>query len=220
MERELRITGDGSHTLALANTPVTYHSHHGAFAESRHIFLEAGFYYQVSQWPGTALRILEMGFGTGLNALLTLLAARETQVTVTYTSMEAYPLSQTEYAALNHGVLLSSQDEFLSLHQSPWEKPSTIDPCFILTKLACFLADAILPGQQHLVYFDAFAPDIQPELWNEPVFEKFYACLNPGGVLVTYCSKTTVRKAMAAVGFRVEKLPGPKGKREIVRAHK
>lgn len=220
MERELRITGDGSHTFALPNTSVTYHSHHGAMAESRHIFLEAGFHYQADRMPHTPLHILEMGFGTGLNALLTLLAANEKQIAVTFTTIEAYPLSDQEYRSLNYGTLLNNQQIFLSLHQSLWEQSCTICPNFTLIKHQQFLSEADLPGQQHLIYFDAFAPDIQPELWSREVFEKLYACLLPGGVLLTYCSKTIVRKAMTESGFLVEKLPGPKGKREIVRAHK
>lgn len=204
MKRELLLTADGSHTIAIPDLKVTYHSTHGAIQESLHVFIQAGL--QVIQAP--LVRIFEMGFGTGLNALLTMKYAT---IPVYYYSVERFPLTEEEVAGLSYGN---------TLHQHPWNEDVKISEQFTLHKAHGSLL-AITPLQTfHLIYYDAFAPAAQPELWTKEVFEKLYSFLEPGGILVTYCSKGDVRRAMLAAGFIVEKLAGPPGKREMLRARR
>jgi tRNA U34 5-methylaminomethyl-2-thiouridine-forming methyltransferase MnmC len=169
-----------------------------------HVFIKAGL--QTIQQP--LVRIFEMGFGTGLNALLTM---EHAATSVYYFSVEQFPLTGEEVAGLNYGN---------TLHQYPWNEDVKISDQFTLHKSHGSLL-AISPGQTfHLIYYDAFAPTAQPELWTKEVFEKLYNLLEPGGILVTYCSKGDVRRAMLAAGFAVDKLAGPQGKREMLRAKK
>lgn len=204
MKRELQLTADGSHTIAIPDLNVTYHSTHGAIQESMHVFIQAGL--QAVQQP--LVRIFEMGFGTGLNALLTMQYAT---TPVYYYAVEQFPLTAAEVEGLSYGD---------TLHQYPWNEDVEISDQFTLHKAHGSLLE-ITPGQTfHLIYYDAFAPKAQPELWTREVFEKLYSFLVPGGMLVTYCSKGDVRRAMLAAGFTVEKLVGPPGKREMLRARK
>ncbi|WP_298733031.1 tRNA (5-methylaminomethyl-2-thiouridine)(34)-methyltransferase MnmD [uncultured Chitinophaga sp.] len=222
MERHISITADGSHTLAIPGLQVTYHSTHGAIQESMHVFIRTG----LQSLPGTqpVLRVFEMGFGTGLNAMLTLQEAAAQRQEVYYETVELYPLSTAEVQLLNYNVLLNSAGEYCpleALHAAPWGVDARVTPLFTLHKKQQSLFEYLeSPAQQpfHLIYFDAFDPAAQPELWSQPVFEQLYARLYEGGALVTYCSKGVVRRAMQTAGFMVEKLPGPPGKREIVRA--
>jgi tRNA U34 5-methylaminomethyl-2-thiouridine-forming methyltransferase MnmC len=223
MERLLQITQDGSHTIAVPGLRLTYHSMRGAVQESMHIFIRAGLQPLLGQFP--QLRIFEMGMGTGLNAWLTLQQAVTQQQPVYYETVEPYPLSAAEIHGLNYGALLNNQSScsFASLHEAPWEQDTAIHPLFTLHKMQRPLATYLgypLRVPFHLVYFDAFDPVVQPELWAQPVFEQLYARMYTGAALLTYCSKGIVRRAMKAAGFAVEKLPGPPGKREIVRAVK
>ncbi len=220
MQRTIITTNDGSHTLALSGTPVTYHSHHGAIGESRHVFIEAGFQFCAQTLTTPALSILEIGFGTGLNALLTYQIATQQKIPVGYTALELHPITETEAAALNYGSILSLEETFTRIHQSPWEKTVVLDTCFSLHKIAGSLLLPLNMDPVHLIYFDAFSPLVQPELWTKEVFEKLSTLLLPGGCLVTYSSKSVVRKAMVEAGFTVTKIPGPWGKREMVRAVK
>lgn len=221
MYRVLQLTSDGSHTIAIPEQNITYHSHHGAIQESMHVFIQAGLAPLWQSVPAhTVIRVLEIGFGTGLNALLTLREAESRQHQVQYTTLEKYPLTQTEVLQLNHGALLDMQDPFLRLHSADWEKEITISPFFTLQKIQCTLPAPIATDPVHCVFFDAFAPDIQPELWSQSFFEQLFRLLFPGGSLVTYSSKSSVRKALAAAGFTLEKIPGPYGKREMVRAYR
>jgi tRNA U34 5-methylaminomethyl-2-thiouridine-forming methyltransferase MnmC len=221
MHRVLQLTSDGSHTIAIPEQNITYHSHHGAIQESMHVFIQAGLAPLWQSLPAhTVIRVLEIGFGTGLNALLTLREAALRQHKVQYTTLEKYPLTQTEVLQLNHGALLDMQDHFLRLHSADWEEEITITPFFSLQKIQCTLPAPITAGPVHCILFDAFAPDIQPELWSQSFFEQLFRLLLPGGSLVTYSSKGSIRRALAAAGFTVEKLPGPYGKREMVRAHR
>ncbi|WP_343669370.1 tRNA (5-methylaminomethyl-2-thiouridine)(34)-methyltransferase MnmD [Chitinophaga sp.] len=202
MKRELQVTADGSHTIAIPDMNVTYHSTHGAIQESMHVFIHAGL--QAVQAP--AIRIFEMGFGTGLNALLTLQYAT---TPVYYYAVEQFPLTATEVEGLNYGN---------AMHHYPWNEDVKISDQFTLHKAHTSLM-TVTPAQTfHLIYYDAFAPAAQPELWTKAVFEKLFSFLEPGGILVTYCSKGDVRRAMLAAGFAVEKLAGPPGKREMLRA--
>ncbi|MDF2186860.1 tRNA (5-methylaminomethyl-2-thiouridine)(34)-methyltransferase MnmD [Paraflavitalea sp. CAU 1676] len=215
------ITADGSATIAIPDMQVTYHSKHGAVQESEHVFLAAGLTPLLRQH--TTLRIFEMGFGTGLNALLTLIQAASQQQMIHYQSVEAYPLEPAITDQLNYIEQLQRPDltdEFHQLHTSPWGQSTTITPWFTLVKFHTSLFDLPPIEPVHLIYYDAFAPGAQPELWTTDAFAQLFNLLLPGGVLVTYCSKGDVRRAMQAAGFVVEKIPGPPGKREMVRAHR
>lgn len=221
---------------------VTYHSHHGAVQESVHVFIEAGLRFVSGHTgatgqatgqtpsivsdlasgptsnPPSTLRIFEMGFGTGLNAYLTALEAQRLQIPIHYIAVEQYPLTPEEAAALNYAQTGDDRQLFNQLHQAPWQEDASITPLFTLNKQQTSLLQFQLQTPVHLIYFDAFAPTAQPELWTEDVFKRLLAMLVPGGVLVTYCSKGVVRRAMQAAGFIVTKIPGPPGKREMVRA--
>lgn len=224
MERHLQVTHDGSYTIVIPDMNVTYHSKHGAIQESMHVFIRSGLYTLPATFP--VLRIFEMGFGTGLNALLTLQHAASLQQQVYYETVELYPLSDAESQSLNYNEFLKESPGSAGLedlHAAHWEQDVQITPMFTLHKKQRSLFQYFQSPQPepfHLIYFDAFDPAAQPELWEQPVFEQLFARLHPGGILVTYCSKGSVRRAMKAAGFLVEKLPGPPGKREIVRAGK
>jgi tRNA U34 5-methylaminomethyl-2-thiouridine-forming methyltransferase MnmC len=220
MHRELQLTNDGSHTLAIPEMGATYHSHHGAIGESRHVYIDAGLQPFLHLHQAQPINILEIGFGTGLNILLTYKEAITHKQIIHYTAIEPFPLTDKEIKSINHGNLLSMQKEFLALHHTVWEKDVSIADFFTLKKMNVSLTDLKAIDNFHCIYFDAFSPTVQPELWTQPVFEKLYQCLLPGGVLVTYCSKSEVRRAMMAAGFTVTKIPGPWGKREMVRAGK
>lgn len=219
MQREIRLTADGSHTVAVTDAGITYHSHHGAVGESRHVFIEAGL-QPLLQASAAPIHILEVGLGTGLNALLTLQEVRQYQRPVLYTAIELFPLSPEEISQLNYGQLLQDRPGFHAIHEVNWEETIVIDPCFTLKKHKSSLLTLEGVNDVTCIYFDAFSPTYQPELWTEAVFQQLYNLLLPGGILVTYCSKSVVRKAMTAAGFLVEKIPGPWGKREMVRARR
>lgn len=218
-EVQLRLTEDGSHTLFSMRTGECYHSSHGAVQESRHIFIDAGW----SRCAGRELRVLEVGFGTGLNAYLTWLQAEREGKRVTYTALERYPVTLEVAAALNYADLLGggrTADDFLRLHSAEWGRAVRIAPCFELLKWQADFTEVELPGCYDLIYFDAFSPERQPEMWTPERFAYLYGHAAPGAVLVTYCAKGAVRRALQAAGFVVERLPGPPGKREMLRATK
>jgi len=213
MKRELLITRDGSPTVSIPEMGVTYHSIHGAVQESMHVFINEGLNPLLKKKP--LLRIFEMGFGTGLNALLTARAAAENQQKIEYTVIEKFPLHAEELKGLQYG----EDEELLAmLHDCSFNSMNAITPYFSIMKLQGDLIECSLENGFDLVYYDAFAPAAQPELWTKEVFEKLFKSMLPGGVLVTYCSKSDVRRAIQAAGFVVEKRPGPPGKREMLRA--
>jgi len=221
VEREIIITQDGSHSIKVSEMNITYHSIHGAIQESKHVFIKAGLKSLILT-EGTGLNIFEMGFGTGLNALLTIIETEELQREIYYETVEQYPLDNGEVKSLNYCKQLDRTDLqslFEQLHTSAWEKKINITKGFCLKKTKTNVLNFETSGTFELIYFDAFAPNVQPELWTTEIFEKMFSILKPGGLLVTYCSKGDVRRAMQAAGFVVEKLPGPKGKREMIRAH-
>lgn len=223
MERKIILTGDGSHTIAIPELKVTYHSVHGAIRESQHVFIEAGFRYVPVTLKVSGMYILEVGFGTGLNALLTLIEADKHKCRIHYTAVDLYPLQETEIQPLNYCSQLrlpQYRPLFEKMHQTEWNAMHEIADYFRLTKMKCDLRDFTAGNPFSLIYFDAFAPGAQPELWTKDVFKKMYSWLLPGGILVTYCSKGAVRRTMQAAGFLVEKIPGPPGKREMLRAIK
>jgi tRNA U34 5-methylaminomethyl-2-thiouridine-forming methyltransferase MnmC len=218
--REIVITKDGSHTISIPEQKVTYHSVHGAIQESMHVFIETGLRYLLNRSITQPVAIFEMGFGTGLNAFLTAIVATETKTIIHVTSVESWPLRSDETAVLNYPHTLGYDELFQKIHQCRWEEEVAINDFFSLQKVETELMNFSTTQPFSLIYFDAFAPSAQPELWTEEVFKKLYGMLLPSGVLVTYCSKGDVRRAMIAAGFTVKKLPGPPGKREILRGEK
>lgn len=221
MKREFLVTGDGSTTIHLPDWDEQYHSKHGAIAEAQHVFIETGLHHYLAENTTMPISILEIGFGTGLNALLTFAESEQLKISINYVGIEAYPVAMEEVAKLNYTALTKiSEEVFLTLHKSPWEETTDIANHFSLTKRKQFFAEISEKDTYHLIYFDAFGARVQPELWTEQIFEKMYNALRQGGVLVTYAAKGSVRRAMQAVGFKVERLPGPPGKREMLRAKK
>lgn len=213
-------TADGSHTVVLPESGASYHSHHGAIQESMHVYIRAGLADALLYFADDMLRVLEVGFGTGLNAFLTALEADRLRRRIDYTAMEPFPLSPEEASVLNYPEQLGYPELFLELHAAAWEVAVPVTKQFFLHKVHTDLQRFKSADPFHLIYFDAFTPGAQPELWTEAVFDRMYELLLPSGILVTYCSKADVRRAMQAAGFTVEKLPGPWGKREILRAMK
>ncbi len=220
--QKLIMTEDGSTTLFVESLNEHYHSTFGAIQESLHIFIEAGLKNQLKRKK--QIKILEIGFGTGLNALLTYKEARIKDVLINYCGIEAFPVKPTLIKQLNFGEILKDDllnEKFKILHQIEWGQIFDLDTNFKIQKLHQRIELTELDDNQFdLVYFDAFAPDIQPELWTELIFDNIYKCMVPEGILVTYSVKGDVKRALKSVGFEIEKLPGPKGKREILRAIK
>lgn len=224
MKKEIIVTADGSHSVAVPELGVTYHSTHGAIQESQHIFIEAGLQYVNKKRNNSAdLSIFEMGLGTGLNALVTLCAANQQQQKIYYESIEPWPLEASTYNLLNYCEQLKRpglETVFSQIHACPWNSVIKISPFFSFKKINTSLAEYTFNQGFDIIYFDAFAPDIQPELWTADVFKKLYQGMHVNAVLTTYCSKSIVRKAMAEAGLQVTKIPGPPHKREMVRAVK
>lgn len=219
MERKIIITKDGSHSIQIPALNLTYHSVHGAIQESNHVFVEAGLNFVIKS-NVSSVRIFEMGLGTGLNAFLTAIEAEKQKIEIDYTVVEKSPVSVQQVKALNYPHILKHTKWFHHIHNSLWDEPVNINKYFILHKTQTDLFDFSSFDFFNLVYYDAFAPDAQPELWTKEIFEKLFRLLEPNGVLVTYCSKGDVRRGFKAAGFMVEKLPGPPGKREMLRAIK
>lgn len=219
MKREIIITDDGSTTIRIPEWDENYHSTHGAIQEAKHVFIKNGldlFHNQVS------ISILEIGFGTGLNAFITFLETLNKEK-VNYVGVEAYPISTEEVLQMNYVSELQVADFkpiFETMHNCSWEMDNQITANFNLTKRKQFFQDIEDKNQFNLIYFDAFGFPLQPELWSEVIFKKMYQALLPNGVLVTYACRTPIRKAMLTAGFSVEKLPGAPGKREMLRATK
>ncbi|MFD2585865.1 tRNA (5-methylaminomethyl-2-thiouridine)(34)-methyltransferase MnmD [Croceitalea marina] len=219
MERKIITTGDGSKTIQITDWNEQYHSIHGAVQEAYHVFIKNG----LDQFKNDEIALLEVGFGTGLNALITLSEATKRGLKIQYEGVEAFPVSMEEVEALNYIEtlnLLSFKEHFFLMHQSAWGKRQKITPDFLLFKSQSDFQEIAYQNLFNLIYFDAFGYRVQPELWSEAIFEKMFRALKPGGILVTYSAKGSVRRAMQAVGFNVERLPGPPGKREMLRATK
>ena len=230
MERKIILTEDGSHTVSIPEMNVTYHSIHGAIQESQHVYIEAGLKFLVSSSAPQQINIFEIGFGTGLNILLTFIEAEKRKVKIYYETVETFPLTEEEVKQLNYCQHLNRDDLqtiFQKFHSCEWGKEIQLSPSFYFKKKNSSLLN--LPVRQtgfellkhfELIYFDAFDPKVQPELWTKRFFDKIFSILSPDGILVTYSSKGDVRRAMLASGFSVEKIPGAKGKREMIRAAK
>ena len=223
MKREIIITADGSHSISVPELNVAYHSVHGAITESLHVFIKAGLIDSaIFEYIGVH-QVLEIGFGTGLNALLTLIEADKHKNRIYYTAIEPYPLNEEMVGQLNYCEQLNLPEykpRFERMHEIDWEEMYEISEFFRLTKTKSDVSAFTTDDRFDIIYFDAFAPSAQPELWTKEIFEKMYTLLKPGGILITYCSKGDVRRAMIAAGFEVEKLQGPPGKREMIRAKK
>jgi len=217
--RKIITTGDGSKTIQIEDWNEQYHSIHGAVNEAYHVFIDKGFSYLTNE----AISILEIGFGTGLNALITLIEAEKNSRLVDYTGIEAYPITVEEVSQLNYIETLKAdtfREAFSEMHRSTWESKIRLTPHFSFNKQKKNFLDISESNLYDLIYFDAFGARVQPELWTELIFEKMYNALTENGVLVTYSAKGSVRRAMQNVGFVVERLPGPPGKREMLRARK
>ena len=219
MERKVIITADGSSTIYLPEWDEQYHSIHGAIQEAKHVFIKCG----LSLFLNKKVSILEIGFGTGLNSFITFLEASKLNLIIDYVGVEAYPVSEEEIEKLNYVSELKAEEYstiFSEMHQQEWEIKNEISSKFSLTKRKQFFNEIQDQNKFSLIYFDAFGAQFQPELWTEDIFKLMYLALKKGGVLVTYCAKGSVRRAMQSVGFIVERLPGPPGKREMLRATK
>ncbi|UCE94969.1 MAG: tRNA (5-methylaminomethyl-2-thiouridine)(34)-methyltransferase MnmD [Flavobacteriaceae bacterium] len=220
MERKIIKTSDGSSSIYLPEWDENYHSKHGAIQEAYHVFIKNG----LDLFPDNrALNILEMGFGTGLNCLITFLEADRRNLSVDYLGLEGYPLDKgmiKELDHLNQLKAFQSEEAYEKLIDSSWETPVFINEKFKLLKRELMFEDFSGKKVADLIYFDAFGARVQPELWTELIFKKMYEALLENGVLVTYSAKGSVRRAMQAVGFEVERLPGPPGKREMLRGIK
>ena len=218
MKTEIKTTKDGSHTLFVPELNEHYHSTHGAIQEAVHVYINAGLHHCKKD----EIHVLEIGFGTGLNAFLTLLESIKIGKKVVYTSLERYPISVSDAQKLNYASQICPEREslFLQLHKAEWEKRIDINPHFSLLKLNRNVTDAdafAFSTKFDVVYFDAFAPEKQPEMWTQEVFENILSVCNSSAALTTYCAKGTVRRTMQSAGFMVEKLKGPVGKREMLR---
>ncbi|MFI1770772.1 tRNA (5-methylaminomethyl-2-thiouridine)(34)-methyltransferase MnmD [Thalassobellus citreus] len=227
MEREIVITGDGSSTIHLPEWDEQYHSKHGAIQEAYHVFIKHGLHYfcdsEFNPESQKSISILEIGFGTGLNTFITLLEAEKLKLNIHYCGVEGYPVLMEEINQLNYSKELKSPENeilFKQLHEIPWNEDHIITPNFSLIKQHKFFNEIEDINTYNIIYFDAFGARVQPELWTEAIFKKMFDALKNKGVLVTYSAKGSVRRAMQAVGFEVERLPGPPGKREMLRATK
>ena len=214
-------TGDGSHTLLDETINETYHSRHGAVQESQHVFIEQGLKH-VTRNHNT-VNLLEVGFGTGLNALLTLLEVNNTNFQISYTALETRILSQHIIGQLNYPSCVNDKTAsslLALLHNTPWNVKKMVTGNMALTKLQVTLQDFKSDNRFNLVYYDAFAPDKQAELWTLDCFKHLDSFIKPGGILVTYASKGQVRRYLESLGYTVERLPGPPGKAQMLRAKK
>ena len=224
MERKIITTGDGSKTIQLTEWDEQYHSKHGAIQEAYHVFIKQGLhYYNANHKKLETFSILEIGFGTGLNAFITLLEAENLNTSINYVGVEAYPVGLNEVQELNYPqqLLVEARSKtFNKMHEVSWADKHTMTVSFSLTKQQKLFKDISEINVFDLIYFDAFGARVQPELWTESIFNIMFNALKRHGVLVTYSAKGSVRRAMQAVGFNVERLPGPPGKREMLRATK
>ena len=219
MKREILITQDGSTTIHLPDWNENYHSKHGAIQEAKHVFIKNG----LSLFENRNVSILEIGFGTGLNAFITFLEAKKLNQKIDYYGVEAYPVIAEEVLQMNYVAALNAENNeavFKKMHESDWEKKIILDDHFCLTKRKQFFNEIVDENKYDLIYFDAFGYRVQPELWSTEIFQKMYNSLKSNSYLVTYAARGVVKRSLTEVGFTVEKLEGPPGKREMFRAFK
>ncbi len=214
------LTEDGSHSFLSEQFDVTYHSTHGAIQETQHVFIEAGLKNVILQ-KLPEITILDIGFGTGLNAYMTWIEAERLGIKIRYIAYEKYPLSINDIKSFNFDKQLKvSKEVFLKMHTCEGQAETAFSPNFIFEKRLVDIEDMDIQNEVNLIYFDAFAPEVQPNLWNEHIMQKMYNALRPNGILTTYCAKGAVKRTLKSVGFDIEPLPGPPFKREITRARK
>lgn len=219
MKRKIIITSDGSTSIHIPEWDEQYHSKHGAIQEAYHVFIKHG----LNLFENQKVNVLEIGFGTGLNCFITFIEAQKINLKIDYVGVEKYPISDEEQHQLNYVSQLKENeldDIFKQMHSNPWGEKYILSDDYSLTKRQQDFKDIDDKSAFDLIYFDAFGARVQPELWTVTIFQKMFDSLKPGGVLVTYSAKGSVRRAMIEVGFKVEKLPGPPGKREMIRAKK
>ena len=220
MKRKVIRTGDGSNTLEITDLNETYHSRHGALVEAKHVFIEAGLNRWLAQNPNSqSLSIFEMGLGTGMNALLTFDYLEHSAVRLFYLGLEAFPLESKEWLAMS-AEGWGNYHQYLKLHEAEWNKAIELAPNKTIQKVDQTFESFEPQTSFDLIYYDAFGARAQPELWEARWFDKCANMLNEGGVFVTYAAKGSVRRALEAANLRVERLPGPPGKREMLRATK
>lgn len=215
MERKIIKTLDGSTTIQIVDWNECYHSKMGAIQEAVHVFIKNGLYLLDKK----NVSILEIGFGTGLNAFITFLEAQKNDYVIEYSGVEAYPISAEELHLMNYVEELNAgnyKDVFDLMHQSIWEERQEITPNFTLTKYKMLFEDIKFTNRFDIIYFDAFGFQVQPELWSEAIFNQMFAALKSSGVLVTYAARGVVKRNMIQAGFTVKKVPGPPGKREMM----
>ncbi len=218
LKRQITKTADGSTTIFIPEMDENYHSHHGAIQEAEHVFIKNGLEYLQKE----KVRIFELGFGTGLNALLTYKRANELSIEVDYFGLEAFPVESELIEGLNYVAQIGQEfgSVFQGIHSSSWNSKASWNN-FHLTKIDQKIQELNIEGLQFdLIYFDAFGPRAQDEMWQLPVLEKMAAMLPVGGVLVTYCAQGQFKRHLKSLGFEIERLPGPPGKREMTRATK
>ena len=216
---EVQTTDDGSATLFVPELDEHYHSVKGAYTEALHIYRYCAYQYAAEHSSSSPLRLLEIGFGTGLNAAVTAMVATP-EHPLHYITLEKYPVSPALVGQLGYNAFVD-ESLFAAIHAAPWEQPSPIAPHFVIEKRCCDLLTAPLPTDIDIVYFDAFAPEKQPEMWSAPIFARLYQAMRPGAILTTYCAKGVIRRLLQSTGFSVERIAGPVGgKREILRATK
>ena len=219
MKREILITQDGSTTIHLPDWNENYHSKHGAIQEAKHVFIKNG----LSLFENREVSILEIGFGTGLNAFITFLEAKKLNQKIDYYGIEAYPVIAAEVLQMNYVTALNAENNkaiFKKMHESDWEQKIILNDDFCLTKRKQFFNEIVDENKYDLIYFDAFGYRVQPELWSTEIFQKMYNSLKNNSYLVTYAARGVVKRSLIEVGFTVEKLEGPPGKREMFRAFK
>ncbi|WP_055445475.1 tRNA (5-methylaminomethyl-2-thiouridine)(34)-methyltransferase MnmD [Lacinutrix himadriensis] len=223
MKRNIIITEDGSTTIQIPEWNEQYHSTHGAIQEAQHVYIQNGLLHYVEINQAESISILEIGFGTGLNAFMTLLEAEKQNLSITYKGVEAFPVSSEELKQLNYVTQLDvsmRESTFNKLHEVPWEAEAQITSNFQLIKAQKDFSEINEKEAFNIIYFDAFGAELQPELWTEEIFKSMYNALKENGVLVTYAAKGTVKRALRSVGFHLKRLQGPPGKRHMLRATK
>lgn len=219
MKREIKITSDGSHTLYVPKLDEHYHSIHGAIQESMHVFINNG----IQSLFKSPIKVLEVGFGTGLNALLTAVWSHKENVQVHYFGIESQPLELKLNESLNYSQELDEPESatyFDKIISSDWHVESKIHNYFTLNKIEVRIQDYQTNHKYDIIYYDAFGPDVQEELWEYSLLKNIYELLNNNGIFVTYCAKGQLKRDLKELGFKVESLPGPPGKREMTRAVK
>lgn len=218
MKRVFKVTEDGSHTLYMPELDEHYHSKFGAIQEAVHIYINAG----LNHCKKENIKVLEAGFGTGLNTFLTYIEGENQQKNINYTSIELYPLEKeiTENLNFPKAIEYKLPEVFKAIHEAEWDTSQKISSHFELKKIQDDLTKHEFVGPYDVVYYDAFAPEVQPELWSSEIFQKIYDTMSEGGILTTYCVKGIVKRAIKKCGFEITRLPGPPGKREILRAIK